>query len=120
MSSPSNKTSSTSTALNQNNETQLNQKQENKSTNSYLSEKEKHILKKQFVQIIPSYLISESKQQTFFTPSKSKKNQLEEYHKLKSEISQMETRIKELEFSNRTKLAKVKYNLIHLYITSSR
>ena len=41
MSSPSNKTSSTSTTLNQNNEPQLIQKQENYSTNSYLSEKEK-------------------------------------------------------------------------------
>ena len=76
-----------------------------------LSEKEKYTIKKQFVHIIPTYLISEKKQSNFFVPFNNQKKQLEEYHKLKAEIQTMEEKVRDLEIAKKTKLSKVYNNI---------
>lgn len=76
-----------------------------------LSEKEKSTIKKQFVHIIPTYLISEKKQSNFFSSGVNQKKQLEEYHKLKAEIQTMEEKVRDLEIAKKTKLSKVYNNI---------
>lgn len=82
-------------------------KQKYDTVSKTLSEKEKKTLKKQFVHIIPSYLISEKKQSNLFVPFNNQKKQIEEYHKLKAEIQTLEDKIKDLEVSKKAKLSKV-------------
>lgn len=85
-----------------NNETTFKQQFDNS-----LSEKDKYLSRKQFIQIIPSCFISEKKQKTYFIPSLKNKSQIEELNKLQSEIAVMEEKIQGLEISKKQKLNKV-------------
>lgn len=72
-----------------------------------LTKEDKCLLRKQFIQIIPSCFIPEKKQKNYFIPSLRNKSQIEELNKLQSEIAVMEEKIHGLEISKKQKLNKV-------------
>ena len=78
------------------------------SNTKFFSEKDKYILRKQFLHIIPSYY---NQNKNNFIPSilssQTSKTQIEEYKKLQSEINSIKSKITELEISKRTKISKI-------------
>ena len=101
-----------STILNNNNKTTLESSQKVQydtiySNTKILSNKEKYILKKQFIQIIPSYLTQTEKITFSLLNISNPKNQIEEYKKLQCEINSIKSRITELELSKKTKISKI-------------
>ena len=77
------------------------------SNTKILSNKEKYILRKQFIQIIPSYLSQTEKRTFSLLNISNSKNQIEEYKKLQCEINSIKSKITELEISKRTKISKI-------------
>ena len=77
------------------------------SNSKFLSEKDKYTLRKQFIQIIPSYYNQTQKSTFPLMKNPNKKTQLEEYRKLQSEITSIKSKITELEIAKRTKLSKI-------------
>ena len=76
------------------------------------SKMDSYIFRKQLKYSIPNSFISKDSFpiSSFVSPIKQNlKNQVEEYHKLQSEINSMEEKIKELEISKKVKLTKVIY-----------
>ena len=78
------------------------------SNSKFFSEKDKYILRKQFLHIIPTYY---NQNKNNYIPSlinsSNPKTQIEEYKKLQSEINSIKNKITELEISKRTKLSKI-------------
>ena len=77
------------------------------SNTKILSNKEKYTLRKQFIQIIPSYLSQTEKRTFSLLNISNSKNQIEEYKKLQCEINSIKSKITELEISKRTKISKI-------------
>lgn len=77
------------------------------SKTKFLSEKEKFILRKQFIHIVPSYYNESQKNAFPLLNNQNRKNQIEEYKKLQSEISIIKSKIKELEISKKIKVSKI-------------
>ena len=78
------------------------------SNSKIFSEKDKYILRKQFLHIIPTYY---NQIKNNYIPSlincSNPKTQIEEYKKLQSEINSIKSKITELEIAKRTKISKI-------------
>lgn len=81
------------------------QKEDIKTT---LTEKEKYQIRKQIINVVPTYLYSkEAKNNIFISSNNNQQSQIEEFNKLKQEIISLERSIRHLEKAKKTKLAKV-------------
>ena len=77
------------------------------SNSKILSEKDKFLLRKQFIHIVPSYFNQSQKNNFPLLNNPNRKHQIEEYKKLQSEISSIKSKISELELSKKIKLSKI-------------